>query len=309
MRRYYRIMLGAKSVHANVGFDGGFIGADWFADLDLTGQFDESWRDFNRKFIPKYLSTHPGKSKVAAGLACGMLHTICKGAKIGDVAVCPDGKGSYRIGELTSDYYYVRGEPLPHRRRVKWHPQAVERAAMSEKLQNSTRSIGTVSDITKYADEIENLAQGGQPKVVLQVNDETVEDPSSFALEKHLEDFLIANWQSTELSQRYDIFTEDGELIGQQYPTETGPIDILTISKDRKELLVIELKKGRASDAVVGQIQRYMGYILSEVAEPNQTVRGCIIALEDDVRIRYALKVNPSIDFYRYQVSFKLIKT
>ena len=179
---------------------------------------------------------------------------------------------------------------------------------MSEKLQNSTGSIGTVSDITKYADEIENLAHGGQSKVVIQVSDETIEDPSSFALEKHLEDFLVTNWQGTELAQRYEIFSEDGELIGQQYPTETGPIDILAISKDRKELLVIELKKGRASDAVLGQIQRYMGYILSEVAEANQTVRGCIIALEDDVRIRYALKVNPSIDFYRYQVSFKLVK-
>lgn len=308
MRRYYRIMLGAKSVHASIGFDGGIVGADWFADTDLTGQFDENWRDFNRKFIPKYLSDHPGKSKVSAGLACGMLHTICKGAKVGDVVVSPDGKGAYKVGEITSDYYYVRGEPLPHRRKVAWYPVTVERSAMSEKLQNSTGSIGTVSDISKYADEIEKLSHGGQPKVVNQVNDETVEDPSSFALEKHLEDFLVTNWQSTELAQKYAIFSEDGELIGQQYPTETGPIDILAISKDKKELLVIELKKGRASDAVVGQVQRYMGYILSEVAEANQMVRGCIIALEDDVRIRYALKVNPSIDFYRYQVSFKLIK-
>jgi restriction system protein len=308
MRRYYRIMLGAKSAHASTGFEGGFVGADWFSDVDLIGQLDENWRDFNRKFIPKFLSEHPGKSKVSAGLACGMLHTICKGAKIDDVVVCPDGKGSYKVGAITSDYFYVRGQPLPHRRKVAWYPTTIDRAAMSEKLQNSTGSIGTVSDITKYADEIENLAHGGQSKVVIQVSDETIEDPSSFALEKHLEDFLVTNWQGTELAQRYEIFSEDGELIGQQYPTETGPIDILAISKDRKELLVIELKKGRASDAVLGQIQRYMGYILSEVAEANQTVRGCIIALEDDVRIRYALKVNPSIDFYRYQVSFKLVK-
>jgi len=37
-------------------------------------------------------------------------------------------------------------------------------------------------------------------------------------------------------------------------------IDILAVSKDQKELLVVELKKGRASDVVVGQIQRYMGF-------------------------------------------------
>lgn len=99
-----------------------------------------------------------------------------------------------------------------------------------------------------------------------------------------------------------------GEVVGQQYPTDTGPIDILAMSKDKKTLLVIELKKGRASDSVVGQIQRYMGYILEEVAEEGQDVRGCIIALEDDLRIRRALKINPMISFYRYKINFDLVK-
>ena len=97
-------------------------------------------------------------------------------------------------------------------------------------------------------------------------------------------------------------------MAGQQYPTDTGPIDLLAISRDKKELLIVDLKRGRASDAVVGQIQRYMGYVLDELAEPDQVVRGCIIALEDDVRLRRALRVTTNIDFYRYQVSFKLLK-
>ena len=57
---------------------------------------------------------------------------------------------------------------------------------------------------------------------------------------------------------------EDEEVSGKQFPTDTGPIDILAISKDKKEYLVIELKKGRASDSVVGQVQRYMGFIKDE---------------------------------------------
>ena len=97
--------------------------------------------------------------------------------------------------------------------------------------------------------------------------------------------------------------------MGQQYPSDTGPIDILAISKDKLELLVVELKKGRASDAVMGQVQRYMGYVLEELAEQNQTVKGVIIALDDDIRIRRALAVVNNIEFYRYQVSFKLFKT
>lgn len=98
-------------------------------------------------------------------------------------------------------------------------------------------------------------------------------------------------------------------MVGKQYPSDTGPIDILAISKDKKELLVIELKKGRASDAVVGQIQRYMGYVLEELVEENQTVKGVIIAQEDDLRIKRALSVTNNISFYRYQVSFKLFKS
>ena len=78
-------------------------------------------------------------------------------------------------------------------------------------------------------------------------------------------------------------------------------------SKDKKELLVIELKKGKASDAVVGQIQRYMGYINSEFLEEGQVVKGAIIALEDDLRIKRALSVTKDIDFYRYKVHFELI--
>jgi restriction system protein len=97
-----------------------------------------------------------------------------------------------------------------------------------------------------------------------------------------LEDFLIVNWSKTPLGADYEIFSEDGTLVGQQYSTDTGPIDILAISKDRKTLLVVELKKGRASDAVVGQILRYMGYVKDQVAEEGQLVEGVIIALEDD---------------------------
>lgn len=83
-------------------------------------------------------------------------------------------------------------------------------------------------------------------------------------------------------------------------------MDILAISKDKSQLLVVELKKGRASDAVVGQVLRYMGYVMAELAEPQQTVRGVIIALEDDTRLRRALAAVPNVDFYRYQISFKL---
>lgn len=178
---------------------------------------------------------------------------------------------------------------------------------MSEALRNSTGSIGTVSNISRYSEEIERLTGGVfAPKLIS--TDETVEDPTAFALEEHLEDFLVKNWAQTELGKEYDIYEEDGEK-AQQYQTDTGPLDILGISKDKKRLLVVELKKGRASDAVVGQTLRYMSFVQEMLAEKDQTVHGIIIALEDDQRIRRALAMVSNILFYRYQISFKLVRT
>jgi restriction system protein len=309
MKTYYLVMLGKKSIHAKECFDGNFIGADYGIAEDLTGKLPEAWRDFNASFIPIYLVNQPNKTKIAAGLACGMLWTVAKGFQNGDILVCPDGAGRYHVGEVIGDYNYVPGNVLPHRRPVRWLPTVIDRADMSEGLRNTTRSIGTLCNISGagYADEIEKLI-GGITAPALIATDATIEDPSAFAMENHLEDFLVQNWAQTELGKEFDIYEEDGERVGQQYETDTGPLDILAISKDKKRLLIVELKKGRASDVVVGQTLRYMGYVQEELAEEGQAVIGIIIALKDDQRIRRALKMTPNIQFYRYQISFKLVK-
>ncbi len=301
-------MLGRKSIHAKEAHAGNFIGAGWFPEMDLTNTLSASeyWREFNKVMIPVYLAQNPEKTKIAAGLACGFLYTVTKGIQIGDIVLSPNGKGEYLVGEVTTDYNYQKDGTLPHRRGVRWFSKTIERSLMTQTLQNSTGSIGTVSDVTRFAEEIEKLISGDGS--VIATTDGLVDDPTVFGLEKHLEEFLVHNWKQTEFGKDYDVFEEDGEPVGQQYPSDTGPIDILAIRKDKKELLVIELKRGRISDVVVGQIQRYMGYVKEELAEDGQTVRGVIIALEDDLRLRRALSVAANIQFYTYKISFALEK-
>lgn len=304
---YYRIMLGQGSVHAQECFANNFIGTDFGIHQDLSDHLPDQWRVFNQEFIPVYIAIHPGSSKVKAGLACGAIWTVSKGLNLGDIVLCPDGTGRYRIGEVSGGYTYAQGGILPHRRAVTWRNQYIARTEMSDSLKNSAGAIGTICNVTQYRDEIEKHL-GSNPPPTLISTDETVEDPALFAMETHLEDFLVKNWAQTELGRDYNIFEEEGEMVGKQYQTDTGPLDILAISKDKTRLLVVELKKGRASDVVVGQVLRYMGYVQEELAEPGQTVKGVIIALEDDQRIRRALSVVSSIEFYRYQISFKLIR-
>jgi restriction system protein len=287
----------------------GYIGTSWFGEVNLLRSLTDSgdWRAFNKEMIPVYLASHPETKKVAAGLFCGFTYTVGKTLTLGDIVLSPIGDGEYIVGEIAGGYLYEPNTDIPHRRKVNWYRNRIKSADFTVELKNSIGSIGTVTNLGKYASELDALIEGN-PNSSIYTNDVNVEDASIFALEKHLEDFLIANWASTELSKTYDIYEAEGELIGQQFPTDTGPIDILAISKDKRELLVIELKKGRVSDVVVGQTQRYMGYVQGELAEPSQRVKGLIIGLNEDLRLKRALAVTQNIEFYRYQVTFKLLK-
>ena len=305
---YKRIRLGRASKYLSECLDGGFVGLDYDLDVDLTGRFPSTFQEFNAEFVPILVEQNPELSRVSAGLGCASIFFLCHELSEGDVVLTPDEEGNQLVGRVNGPYVYAPGANLPHRRPVQWTGQTIAKADMSEQMWRSIRGPLSFVDIAKYEDELLELLDPNTHRPKIQVDDEDVEDPSVFALERHLEDFLVANWAQTPLAAEYKLYEEDGEIVGQQLPSDTGPIDLLAVSHDGSELLVIELKKGRASDSVVGQVQRYMGYVKDALAEDSQTVRGMIIALEDDLRIKRALSVTTNIDFYRYKVSFDLEK-
>lgn len=128
-----------------------------------------------------------------------------------------------------------------------------------------------------------------------------------FPLEKYLEEFMVSNWEKTVLGKTLALHVEDDE-IATQYPTDVGPIDILARDKVNHDWVVIELKKGKTSDAVVGQLLRYMGWVKKNKATGGETVRGIIITSAPDDRIKYAMLVAQSVSFYTYKVSFDLVE-
>lgn len=155
---------------------------------------------------------------------------------------------------------------------------------------------------------------GNGPFETIQTEEEVVEeealehgvmDLANFGMESHLEDFLIANWSKTIFGDRYDLIYDEGDLTSQQYRTTVGEIDILAKGKNGEEFLVIELKKGRTSDAVVGQILRYIAWIRENMAN-GKAVKGAVIVLDIDEKLKYALKELKDIELYIYQVNFKL---
>ncbi|WP_287371552.1 endonuclease NucS domain-containing protein [Oceanithermus sp.] len=130
-----------------------------------------------------------------------------------------------------------------------------------------------------------------------------------FRLERHLHEFMIDNWDKLPLGSEWDILTdESGDLVGYEYPTEVGRIDILARHKDKDAWLVIELKRGRTADKVVGQILRYMGWVQKHIAGETSNVQGLIIAPEFEQNMQYALLAarNADISLARYHVRFEL---
>jgi len=138
------------------------------------------------------------------------------------------------------------------------------------------------------------------------------EEPSpeqvEFALEQHLEEFMERNWNRIDFGAPLDIWVDTDGVSGRQYPTDNiGYIDFLCKDRDTGSFVVVELKKGRTSDVVIGQTQRYMGWVKKHVETQARPVMGLIIASDLDEKLRYALEVAPQIKLRLYRVNFELI--
>ena len=125
--------------------------------------------------------------------------------------------------------------------------------------------------------------------------EEALESYASISLEKDLRDYL-ANYPNR---------IERGlKLVGKEFDTkEVGKMDLLFTDKKGYDL-VVELKKGRRSDDVVGQLSRYLGWVMKN---RNRKARGIIIVSEPDERLEYSvLPFRGMIKIRYYRVKFEL---
>ena len=135
----------------------------------------------------------------------------------------------------------------------------------------------------------------------------TPADDAEFALEAHLEEFIDRNWNSIQFDGRkLNRYTTD-EQNGRQFPAGLWNIDFLCVDEQTRNLVVVELKRGKTSDATVGQILRYISWVQENIAEKGQAVEGIIVAREIDEALRYAVK-NQQIEVLVYKVNFSLSK-
>ena len=131
-----------------------------------------------------------------------------------------------------------------------------------------------------------------------------LESPSEFAMEQHLEEFIAANWNRIGFGAPLRLYQAEGQT-GRQFPAGRWSIDFLAVDANNGDFIVIELKRGRSSDAVAGQVLAYMSWVRENICTEGQKVRGMVIAKEVDDRLRYALMGQP-VSIKTYEVNFQL---
>lgn len=184
----------------------------------------------------------------------------------------------------------------PNRRH---HPHVGSMTALFERLPDRT--------LMPFDPETSTIVDDGEVEDDPVVGDGAVSEQSAeFVLEAHLEDFLLGNWQSIGWGRPLKLWQGPNGESGHQFSTPVGRLDFLCVDQSNGALVVVELKRGRPSDKVVGQIMRYIGYLQVNIAAPGQSVDGLIIGHDADDPLRYAVSAMPTISLMTYQVTFNL---
>lgn len=122
------------------------------------------------------------------------------------------------------------------------------------------------------------------------------------ALEQYLEDLLVGQWVALP-------WAAELEYVGRQVQCgELGRIDILARDRTSGDYVVVELKRDRGDDEVVGQLSRYMGWITQHRAGYKGVgVRGMIVAHEATDRLQAAVLAHSNMALYTYTFAVALV--
>jgi Flp pilus assembly protein TadD len=128
--------------------------------------------------------------------------------------------------------------------------------------------------------------------------------PTEETLEGLLEEMIRRDGQA--FGRKLRMFESAEGLYGRQLPIPgIGRIDLLVEDIETRELIVVELKRERDTDAVVGQLLRYIGWVQKNLAQGNQKVRGIICLHGSSEKLRLAVSPLPDVEVYEYNLSLK----
>jgi len=258
-------------------------------------------------------ATYPEKPPATQSLIANMFWAFYHEISSGDFVLARRGrKVLAAVGRVTqsgvspSAFYAPGKNPTldhPNYLQVSWQEQPRPKVFPAVVF-----PMHTLAELSE--EQFRNFLEGSGVQPVLSGELEEIKNPYVFVLEKYLEDFIVSNF-NTIFKGELKIYEDEEGNDGQQYATDIGPIDILAVEPKSKSFVVIELKKGRSSDQVVGQVLRYMGWAKEKLCSGSQAVKGLAICpepdpTEPDLKLKYALSMTSNIGVQYYSVSFAL---
>lgn len=282
--------------------ENGMISIGWAALGDVSSLTEEALLDL----VARTYDCSPAEAKPA----CRMMHKFYHSVTPGDMVIARRGtKKLAGIGTVKRAAYHDPNKnaetirldnPYPNHIDVVWADVPRDKSFSAPVF-----GLQTIYEIGE--DKFRALTDGNvianvQPAVV----EEGVQDQAEFLLEKYLEDFIVSNFD-TIFKRKLVLYSDPATgTVGQQFETDVGVIDILAQDPASNSFVVLELKKGRESDKVVGQVLRYMGWVAEHLCKPEQDVRGIVVCKEPDERLKYALKMARNVSVKFYKVDFQL---
>jgi restriction system protein len=252
--------------------------------------------------------TYSDKSPIARKGYCRVFWNFYHSIKPGDVVIARQGvKKIAGIGTVTRAAYYEQnknshplgpGKAYSNHLDIRWGEESPKSIGDQFFARFTVNEIPekTFLELTQTKTEVGSLA----------IVEEGVEDQAEFVLEKYLEEFIISNFDAI-FKGKLRLYSDAEEgVVGRQFETDVGTIDILAQEIASNAFVVLELKKGRESDKVVGQILRYMGWVTENLCQQGQDVKGVIVCKEPDPRLSFSIKMVKNVSVKYYRVDFRL---
>ncbi|ACN17029.1 conserved hypothetical protein [Desulforapulum autotrophicum HRM2] len=134
------------------------------------------------------------------------------------------------------------------------------------------------------------------------IEDTEPENTGEFAYERDLRDFLARNLHLIEPG--LSLYADEG-MSGIEFPAGGRFIDLLALDGNG-DFVVIELKVSKGYDRVIGQLLCYVNWIRQNLADPEQRVRGFIIAKSISEDLRLATSSLAEVSLFEYELSVSI---
>ena len=254
----------------------------------------------------KIAKAFPAKPAQTKSLITNMNWSFFHEISPGDIIIARRGRKILAaVGKVTSRATYSLGKSPVHTDchfiQVEWLNSPRDKA-----FPTVVFPMHTLAEFTE--DQYRTVVSENPPEIGITEEPDTMTDRTEFVLEKYLEEFIVSNFDVI-FKRELELYIDSEGNVGQQYTTEIGPIDILAYEPKTKTFVVLELKKGRPSDQVVGQVLRYMGWVKQNLCTKGQSVRGIVICRDKDAKLLYALGMVNNVEVKYFRVSFELRDT